>query len=227
MPDINKAVKFMVDTANDNSHGYDQIHRNGPDYDCSSLVGTALHEAGFNISPSSSTWTLEAQLRKAGFVDCRAPWKAGDVHLSTNHHVIMSINEKLIAQASINENGGIKGGQVGDQTGNEINIKNYYVPSYGWDVHLRYVSKNDSEDEDMKEFTYEDWKKYQDRYTAEKASEGVPTVPENNWKEKAYQFVDDNHISDGHRPNSYVTRVEVWGMLRKFYDLVNKLIGEK
>ena len=95
MPDINKAVKFMVDTANDNSHGYDQAHRNGPDYDCSSLVGTALHNAGFDVSPNSSTWTLEEQLRKAGFKDCRSPWKAGDVHLSTNHHVIMSINEQL------------------------------------------------------------------------------------------------------------------------------------
>ena len=42
MPNIMKAVNFMIDTANDNTHGYDQIHRNGPDYDCSSLVGTAL-----------------------------------------------------------------------------------------------------------------------------------------------------------------------------------------
>ena len=223
MPDINKAVKFMVDTANDNSHGYDQAHRNGPDYDCSSLVGTALHNAGFDVSPSSSTWTLEAQLRKAGFKDCSEPWKAGDVHLSTNHHVIMSINEKLIAQASINENGGVRGGKTGDQTGNEINIRNYYVPSYGWDVHLRYVGKGE-EDEEM---TDEEFAKHMDRYLANKAKEGVPTVPEGNWKELAYQFVTDNDISDGHRPNSFVTRVEVWGMLRKFFNLVKKLIREK
>jgi hypothetical protein len=183
-----------------------------------------LHEAGFNVSPSSSTWTLESQLRKAGFADCRAPWKAGDVHLSTSHHVIMSINEKLIAQASINENGGIKGGQVGDQTGNEINIKNYYVPSYGWDVHLRYVGNNEEEEYEM---TDEEFEKHMDRYLAKKAKEGVPTVPKDNWKELAYQFVMDNDISDGYRPNSFVTRVEVWGMFRKFLKLLHKLFREK
>ena len=224
LPDINKAVKFMVDTANDNSHGYDQVHRNGPDYDCSSLVGTALHNAGFNVSPSSSTWTLEAQLRKAGFKDCSPPWKAGDVHLSTNHHVIMSINEKLIAQASINEKGGVRGGKTGDQTVSEINIKNYYVPSYGWDVHLRYVGKNGEGEEEM---TDEEFEKHMDRYLARKAKEGVPTVPEGNWKEEAHTFVTDNHISDGYRPNVFVTRVEVWGMFRAFFKLLQKLFREK
>ena len=39
MADINKAVSFMITTAKDNNHGYDQQHRNGPDYDCSSLEG--------------------------------------------------------------------------------------------------------------------------------------------------------------------------------------------
>lgn len=53
MADINKAVSFMITTAKDNIHGYDQQHRNGPDYDCSSLVGTALYYAGFAISPYS------------------------------------------------------------------------------------------------------------------------------------------------------------------------------
>ena len=47
MGDIKKALKFMVDTANDNTHGYDQAKRNSPDYDCSSLLGTALNKAGF------------------------------------------------------------------------------------------------------------------------------------------------------------------------------------
>ena len=142
MPNIMKAVNFMIATANDNTHGYDQIHRNGPDYDCSSLVGTALHVAGFNVSPYSWTGNLETQLRKAGFVDCKAPWLPGDVHLNTNHHVCMSISNTKIAQASINEKGKVSGGKTGDQTGREIWIRNYYEYSYGWDVHLRYVGKN-------------------------------------------------------------------------------------
>ena len=35
---IDKAVTWAVGIANDNSHGYDQADRWGPDYDCSSLV---------------------------------------------------------------------------------------------------------------------------------------------------------------------------------------------
>ncbi len=142
MGDINKAVKFMIDTANNNYHGYDQANRNGPDYDCSSLVGTALHEGGFAVSPYSVTWNLEKQLRAAGFSDCIKPWKPGDIHLNTQRHVCMSINSEQIAQASINEKGTVSGGQTGDQTGNEINIKNYYEYKYGWDVHLRYEGNN-------------------------------------------------------------------------------------
>lgn len=141
MPSIKQAVQFMIDTANDDTHGYDQAHRNGPDYDCSSLVGTALHEAGFNVSPYSWTGNLESQLRKCDFKDCKAPWKAGDIHLKTQHHVCMSIDSTRIAQASINEKGGITGGKTGDQTGKEIWITNYYEYYGGWDVHLRYTGE--------------------------------------------------------------------------------------
>lgn len=137
-----KAVQFIIDIANDDTHGYDQAHRNGLDYDCSSLVGTALHEAGFNVSPYSWTGNLEAQLRKAGFVDCKAPWLPGDVHLKTQHHVVMSISNTQIANASINEKGTATGGKTGDQTGKEICIRSYYEYSGGWDVHLRYVGQN-------------------------------------------------------------------------------------
>lgn len=142
MPNIMKAVQFMIDTANDNTHGYDQNHRNGPDYDCSSLVGTALHEAGFNVSPHSWTGNLESQLRACSFVDCKAPWMPGDVHLNTRNHVCMSISKSKIAQASINEKGTVTGGKTGDQTGKEICIRDYYEYSGGWDVHLRYKGKN-------------------------------------------------------------------------------------
>lgn len=146
MPSISKAVKFMIDIANDDSHGYDQTHRNSPDYDCSSLVGTALYEAGFEVSPYSWTGNLEEQLRKCGFTSCKKPWKAGDIHLSTLHHVCMSINENQIAQASINEKGTTTGGKTGDQTGREIYIRDYYEYSKGWDVHLRYIGADTGSD---------------------------------------------------------------------------------
>lgn len=144
MSDISKAVQFMISIAQDDTHGYDQAHRNGPDYDCSSLVGTALHNAGFNVSPASTTRNLEKQLRNCGFVDCSAPWKAGDVHLKVGYHVVMSINSSQIAHASINEKGTVTGGQTGDQTGKEICIRDYYNYSGGWDMHLRYPTENTS-----------------------------------------------------------------------------------
>lgn len=143
MANIYKAVDFMVRIAKDDTHGYDQSNRNAPDYDCSSLVATALYNAGFSVKPSSWTGNLEEQLRKCGFDDCSKPWKAGDIHLSTWNHVNMSINESQIAEATINEKGTVTGGQTGDQTGNEIRIANYYEYSGGWDRHLRYYGKND------------------------------------------------------------------------------------
>lgn len=146
MANLAKAVSFMLEMANDNSHGYDQTNRNGPDYDCSSLVSTALHEAGFNISPYSWTGNMLDQLRKCGFVDCKQPYRAGDVHLKVGKHVCMSISSTCIAQASINEKGTAKGGKTGDQTGNEINVKEYYdYKNGGWDYHLRYTGKTTSD----------------------------------------------------------------------------------
>lgn len=144
MANIYKAVQFMIDTANDDTHGYDQTHRNGPDYDCSSLVGTALHVAGFDVSPYSWTGNLEKQLVACGFVKCEAPWLAGDIHLKTGKHVCMSVTSKEIAQASINEKGKATGGKTGDQTGKEIWIRSYYEYPNGWDAHYRYAGANDS-----------------------------------------------------------------------------------
>lgn len=138
--DIAKAVRFMLDTASDDKHGYDQEERYGPDYDCSSLVAAALNRAGFRVSIFSWTGNLEGQLRNEGFADCSPPWKAGDIHLKRCHHVAMSVNEGQIAHASINERGGTVGGETGDQTGREVCVRGYYEYPGGWDVHLRYLT---------------------------------------------------------------------------------------
>ena len=37
-----KAVQWVIGVAEDNSHGYDQSSRWGPDYDCSSFVISAF-----------------------------------------------------------------------------------------------------------------------------------------------------------------------------------------
>lgn len=145
MGDLNKSVSWAVGIALDDSHGYDQEHRNSPDYDCSSFVGTALHNAGFPVSPYSTTRNLVPQLRAAGFVDCKPPYKKGDIHITPGHHVVMSIDASTIVHASINENNDITGGKTGDQTGREICTRSFYTPQYGWGYHLRYAGcKTDS-----------------------------------------------------------------------------------
>lgn len=141
MPNIETAVKWAEAIAADNSHGYSQVHRNGPDYDCSSFVGTALSNAGFAVSEYSTTRNLEAQLRKAGFKKCSRPWKLGDIHLAAGHHVTMSTDSMHIVHASQSETGGIDG-RTGDQTGKEICVRSYYDIPYSNLVHYRYTGSN-------------------------------------------------------------------------------------
>lgn len=142
---IEKAVSFMEKMAKDNSHGYDQVHRNGPDYDCSSLVSKAFNEAGFDIKLGSTTRNLYEQFKAEGFKSCSKPWKRGDVHLSVGHHVVVSTDANNIVHASINEKGTASGGKTGDQTGREICTRSYYEYPSGWTYHLRYEDKKKEE----------------------------------------------------------------------------------
>lgn len=142
MSKIENAVAWAEQIAADDRHGYSQVRRNGPDYDCSSLVGTALHRGGFAVSEYSTTRNLESQLVKCGFKKCVKPWKRGDIHLAAGHHVTMSVNTSHIVHASQSENGGIDG-QTGDQTGNEICVRSYYDLPYDNTVHYRYAGKSE------------------------------------------------------------------------------------
>lgn len=142
MSRIENAVAWAEQTAADDSHGYSQVHRNSPDYDCSSFVGTALATAGFPVSIYSTTRNLANQLETAGFVKCGKPWKRGDIHLAAGHHVTMSVDANRIVHASQSENGGIDG-QTGDQTGKEICVRSYYDLAYGNTVHYRYAGSVD------------------------------------------------------------------------------------
>ena len=142
MSKIENAVAWAEQIAADNRHGYSQVHRNSPDYDCSSFVGTALANAGFPISIFSTTRNLGEQLENAGFAKCVPPWKRGDIHLAAGHHVTLSVDANRIVHASQSENGGIDG-QTGDQTGKEICVRSYYDLPYENTVHYRYAGKNE------------------------------------------------------------------------------------
>lgn len=150
MNKIEKTVAWAEQIAADDRHGYSQVHRNSPDYDCSSFVGTALANAGLPISMYSTTRNLGEQLENAGFVKCGKPWKRGDIHLAAGHHVTMSVDANRIVHASQSENGGIDG-QTGDQTGKEICVRSYYDLPYENTVHYRYAGAVDKKPQNVTE----------------------------------------------------------------------------
>lgn len=146
---IDKAINWAVSIANDNSHGYDQLHRWGPDYDCSSLLISAWQQAGVPVQANGATYTgnMKNVFVKCGFEAIKfnrsVSLKRGDVLLNEKHHTAMYIGDGKVVMASINENGKAVGGRTGDQTGKEILTCNYYVPSYGWDYVLRYPTQEE------------------------------------------------------------------------------------
>lgn len=141
---IEKAIQWAVSIAADNSHGYDQIHRWGPDYDCSSLAISAYRAAGLELKGATYTGNMRAAFIKDGFKSI--PYKKGmslfrgDVLLNEKHHTAIYIGDGKIVQASINEKGKITGGKTGDQTGGEIAVRSFYEYKYGWDYILRFVA---------------------------------------------------------------------------------------
>ena len=146
---IDKAINWAVSIANDNSHGYDQLHRWGPDYDCSSLLISAWQQAGVPVQANGATYTgnMKNVFVKCGFQSIKfvkgMSLKRGDVLLNEKHHTAMYIGDGKVVMASINEQGKAVGGRTGDQTGKEILTCNYYVPSYGWDYVLRYPTQEE------------------------------------------------------------------------------------
>ena len=143
---IEDAVEWAIGIANDDSHGYDQTNRWGPDYDCSSLVIQAWQNAGVPVKTQGASYTgnMYDAFIACGFIDVTSQVDLssgsgvirGDVLLNIINHTAMSIGNGQIVQASINEHGETTGGQTGDQTGREIYTRSYY--NYPWDKVLRY-----------------------------------------------------------------------------------------
>ena len=139
---IESALQWAVNIANDNSHGYSQTSRWGPDYDCSSLVISALKQAGIDVGSASWTGEMRANLTAHGFT--WIPWSSlggsgnlqrGDILLNELYHTEFCLSSTQLVGA--NSNRGYS--QTGDQTGTEIYIKNYFDYSSGWDGILRYT----------------------------------------------------------------------------------------
>lgn len=138
--DVEAFVQWCENIARDNSHGYDQANRNGPNYDCASLIWWGLHNAGFDVGTYAfNTDSMPSVLTAAGFR--RVPkdvstMQRGDILLK-NGHTELYIGQQQRLGAHSNEFGGIVGGRTGDQTGDEISITPYY--DTGWTSVWRYM----------------------------------------------------------------------------------------
>ena len=137
---IDRYVNWAVAIANDESHGYSQYNRWGPDYDCSSFVCSALLAAGFPNSGATWTGNMKSLLKKIGFVWHKGTdgLQRGDimlVHSNLRQHTEIYIGDNMLVGAHIAETGDIDG-VTGDQTGNEISVTSYY--NAPWQGYLRY-----------------------------------------------------------------------------------------
>ena len=144
MTAIEKAVEWAISTANDNSHGYSQIDRFGPDYDCSSFVIQAYEQAGVPVRQGGASYTgnMRGAFLGCGFTDVTnlvnlgsgGGIQAGDVLLCPSH-TCLAIGAGRVANCRTDEGHP----QTGDQSGSEIRVQSYW--NFPWTTVLRYTDK--------------------------------------------------------------------------------------
>lgn len=159
---IEIATKQMEEWAADDSHGYDQTRRWGPDFDCSSAVISAWELAGVPVKTNGATYTgnMRGVFLRCGFTDVTssvdlntgAGLQRGDVLLNHQHHTAMYCGGGKEVEASINERGTTTGGMTGDQTGREFLVRPYR--NYPWDCVLRYTGENAGAAQEKSKPTY-------------------------------------------------------------------------
>lgn len=225
MGKIENAVNWMINTANDNRHGYDQKYRWGEkgDYDCSSAVITAWETAGVPVKTNGATYTgnMYSVFKKCGFTDVTKlvnlatgqGIQRGDVLLDRMNHTAMSIGNGQIVQASINEKGTVTGGKPGDQTGKEFYIRSYY--NYPWDYVLRFTEANakKSESDVAREVIQGKW--------------GNGTARINNLRNAGYnpdtiQNLVNTYMS-GKKPNTEIAKEVIRGIWGNGSDRIRRL----
>ena len=128
-------------------HRYDVW--DGGQTDCSALVVTCLRQAGFEVGSANTTSDLRRNLVANGWEVL--PWaignvRAGDILLCDGYHTCAVVSGSgrtaLIAEAWINEQGGIVYGRPGDQTKKETRVRQVYQYPVGggWKCILRYTA---------------------------------------------------------------------------------------
>lgn len=119
-------LQWAIDIANDDTHGYSQCARTGPDYDCSSLVYYSLLNTGYTEEQLGSypfnTSTQPRILSSVGFerhMYVESELQAGDILWIDGHTGIYAGDGQVVQASSSREGNGLCGA-TGDKTGTEI-----------------------------------------------------------------------------------------------------------
>lgn len=150
MTKAEKYTLYMETVAADQKHGYSQANRWGnPDYDCSSLVISALEACGIPAKTKGATYTgnMYPVLTSLGFRDVKkscnlatgAGMQRGDILLNTVKHTAVYCGGGKIVHARGQSYGS---SAPGDQ-GTEIAVSAYY--NSPWDYVLRYNESGQNE----------------------------------------------------------------------------------
>lgn len=150
---VEAMVSWAISIASDQSHGYSQGagigsytgSREGPDYDCSSLVYYALQQGGFNVIGNrgyvgvadSGLWDDLSKIsgwKKYNYADVKDSIQRGDILMYLDHHVAIAISPTRTVEAT----GVLAGGgsyETGDQ---DREIDFYNIAGRPWDEVYRY-----------------------------------------------------------------------------------------
>lgn len=125
MGSMQAALLFAGNIANNANCGYSQSARNGPNYDCSSLIAHALIHGNYkNISNSMWTGNEADMLLGAGFIEIfSGPIQPGDIlltHSADRKHTVLVYDSLRYVHASSDKDysTGIRYPETGDQLQN-------------------------------------------------------------------------------------------------------------
>lgn len=172
---VEAAVQWAIEIAKDDTHGYSQGAENatyynpyigsreGPDYDCSSLVYHAFNHAGFNIidnwhrnpeymtryngkqysGDADTIWedlSVDGGWQKFSWAEVKDNLQRGDILCLPEKHVAIYIGDGMTVEArGVNNPTGLGRYETGDQ-GGEIDF--YNAQGRGWTEVYRYVGGN-------------------------------------------------------------------------------------
>lgn len=169
---VESAVQWAIEIANDETHGYSQGAENatpshpytgsreGPDYDCSSLVYHAFNHGGFNIidnwhrnplymsryngrqysGDADTIWddlSIDGGWAKYSWAEIADNLQRGDILCRPQFHVAIYMGDGMTVEArGVNNPTGLGRYETGDQ-GGEIDFYDAY--GRGWTEVYRYV----------------------------------------------------------------------------------------